>query len=187
MVKTSPKQKPPNSLQKKSPEFKGVRRRKWGKWVSEVRMPKSRARIWLGSYDTPQQAARAYDCAVYCLRGSQAKFNFPDSLPEIPSASSLSRAQIQAVAAKFAREEIRQAPDKCSAFSGPESVCFTGSLTVLEEQEWMKLFESLLQDIERNPSLKFEDFPVIQNGDFLPVEEEQGWNTNLKVTSSDEM
>ncbi|GLJ10390.1 hypothetical protein SUGI_0127320 [Cryptomeria japonica] len=179
--------KPPNSLQKKTQELKGVRMRKWGKWVSEVRVPNSRARIWLGSYDSPQQAARAYDCAVYCLRGCKAKFNFPDSLPEIPSASSLSPVQIQAVAAKFAREEIRQAPDECSAFSTPESVCFTGSLTTLEEQEWMKLFDSLLQDIDRNPSLMFEDFPTFENIDFLPVEEKQGWNTNFKFTSSDEM
>ncbi|GLJ10392.1 hypothetical protein SUGI_0127340 [Cryptomeria japonica] len=173
MVKSSAEQKPPNCLQKKTQEFKGVRMRKWGKWVSEVRVPNSTARIWLGSYDTPQQAARAYDCAVYCLRGCKAKFNFPDSLPEIPSASSLSPAQIQAVAAKFAREEIRQAPDKCSAFCAPDSVCFTGSLTILEEQEWMQLFESLLEDIERNPSLKFEDFPMTQNVGFLPLEEEQ--------------
>ncbi|KAH9291619.1 hypothetical protein KI387_043193, partial [Taxus chinensis] len=70
------------------------------------RIPNSSGRIWLGSYESPRQAARAYDCAVYCLRGHKAKFNFPDFLPEIPSASSLSPAQIKAVAARFAREEI---------------------------------------------------------------------------------
>ncbi|KAH9291155.1 hypothetical protein KI387_043656, partial [Taxus chinensis] len=73
--------------------------RKWGKWVSEVRMPNSSGRIWLGSYESPRQAARAYDCVVYCLRGRKAKFNFPDFLPEIPTTYSLSPAQIKVVAA----------------------------------------------------------------------------------------
>jgi len=70
-------------------------------------MPNSKGRIWLGSYDTPEKAARAYDFAVYCLRASKAKFNFHNSLSEIPYASSLSPAQIQAAAAKFAIEEFR--------------------------------------------------------------------------------
>lgn len=87
-------------------QFKGIRFRKWGSWVSEIRMPKTRQKIWLGSYKTAEQAARAYDAAVYCLRGPSAKFNFPDSVPAIPSASSLSRKQIQVAAAKYALDEI---------------------------------------------------------------------------------
>ena len=90
-----------------SRQFKGVRMRKWGKWVSEERIPNSRAKIWLGSYDTSEQAARAFDAAIYCLRGPNAtKFNFPDSVPVIPAASSLSRRQIQIAAAKYARDQI---------------------------------------------------------------------------------
>jgi len=85
-----------------SRQFKGIRPRKWGIWVSEIRMPRSRQKIWLGSYKTPEQAARAYDAAMYCLRGPNAKFNFPDSVPNIPSASSLSPKQIQHAALKYA-------------------------------------------------------------------------------------
>lgn len=59
--------------------YRGVRKRKWGKWVSEIRLPNSRERIWLGSYDTQEKAARAFDAALYCLRGSNASFNFPDT------------------------------------------------------------------------------------------------------------
>uniref|UniRef100_A0ACD5ZB65 Uncharacterized protein n=1 Tax=Avena sativa TaxID=4498 RepID=A0ACD5ZB65_AVESA len=65
-------------------KYKGVRRRKWGKWVSEIRLPNSRERIWLGSYDAPEKAARAFDAAFVCLRGPQAAgadLNFPDSPP----------------------------------------------------------------------------------------------------------
>ncbi|KAJ8501200.1 hypothetical protein OPV22_011752 [Ensete ventricosum] len=59
-----------------APRYRGVRRRKWGTWVAEVRLPSSRARLWLGSYPTPEMAALAHDAAVYSLRGPGAARNF---------------------------------------------------------------------------------------------------------------
>lgn len=73
--------------------------------MSEIRLPNSRERIWLGSYDSPEKAARAFDVAMYCLRGPNARFNFPDNPPEIAGGESLSPHSIQAVAARIANED----------------------------------------------------------------------------------
>ncbi|KAG8068649.1 hypothetical protein GUJ93_ZPchr0005g14350 [Zizania palustris] len=48
--------------------YRGVRRRRWGKWVSEIRVPGTRERLWLGSYATAEAAAVAHDAAVCLLR-----------------------------------------------------------------------------------------------------------------------
>ncbi|KAG4972843.1 hypothetical protein AAZX31_11G014300 [Glycine max] len=63
-------------------KLKGVRRRKWGKWVSEIRVPGTQERLWLGTYATPEAAAVAHDVAVYCLSrpSSLDKLNFPETL-----------------------------------------------------------------------------------------------------------
>ncbi|KAG6502960.1 dehydration-responsive element-binding protein 1F-like [Zingiber officinale] len=133
------------------PVYHGVRSRGGGrKWVSEVREPGKKSRIWLGTFPTPEMAARAHDVAAIALRGAaSAHLNFPDSAEVLPRARSSAPEEVRRAAVEAAKMTAEvDVVDRTPASSSVSARTAAPPEVFLDEEAVFNL-PGLLEDMAR--------------------------------------